>query len=54
MNDLPMLSVAGRSVAVANARQEVISVCDDRCSSNQNDGVAEYLDTIFPDREASS
>ena len=47
LNDLPMLQVAGRSVAVANARPEVRSVCDAVCLSNQEDGVARYLSDYF-------
>ena len=48
LNDLSMLRIAGRSVAVANARPEVRSVCDEICLSNQEDGVARYLaDTIL-------
>ena len=43
LNDLPMLEVSGRSVAVANARQEVLEFCHEICSSNQEDGVAKYL-----------
>lgn len=43
LNDISMLQTAGLSVAVANARKEVLSLCDDRCRSNQEDGVAEYL-----------
>ena len=44
LNDLPMLEVSGRSVAVANARPEVLEFCHDICSSNQEDGVAKYLE----------
>ena len=47
LNDLPMLRVAGRSVAVANARPEVLSACDAVCLSNQKDGVARYLADII-------
>jgi hypothetical protein len=48
LNDLSMLRIAGRSVAVANARPEVRSVCDEICFSNQEDGVARYLaDTVL-------
>ena len=43
LNDLPMLQAAGLSVAVANARPDVIAQCDDTCPSNQEDGVAHYL-----------
>lgn len=43
LNDLSMLQAAGCSVAVANARPEVRSLCDDVCPSNQEDGVARWL-----------
>ena len=43
LNDMPMLDVSGRSVAVANARPEVLAECRDVCPSNQEDGVARYL-----------
>lgn len=43
MNDLSMLEIAGRSVAVANARQDVLSFCNETCLSNEEDGVARYL-----------
>ena len=43
LNDLPMLTTAGCSVAVANARPEVITACSNICLSNQEDGVAHFL-----------
>jgi len=43
LNDLPMLEIAGLSVAVSNARPEVISFCDEVCPSNNEDGVAVFL-----------
>ena len=43
LNDLSMLQTAGRSVAVANARPEILSFCSDICPSNQEDGVACFL-----------
>ena len=53
-NDLPMLSWAGRSYAVANAHPEVVAVATDRCASNDDDGVAtvlaEALQTDVPPR----
>ena len=51
-NDLSMLRVAGRSVAVSNARREIRSACDDVCLSNQEDGVALYLNDILHKEEA--
>jgi hydroxymethylpyrimidine pyrophosphatase-like HAD family hydrolase len=42
-NDVPMLSWAGRSYAVANAHPDVAAVATDRCASNDDDGVARVL-----------
>lgn len=47
-NDLPMLAWAGRAVAVANAHRAVTEVADDTTGSNEEDGVAAYLEKIFP------
>ena len=44
LNDLPMLRIAGLSVAVANARPEVIAGCDQVWLSNNEDGVARFLE----------
>jgi hydroxymethylpyrimidine pyrophosphatase-like HAD family hydrolase len=46
-NDVPLLTWAGRSVAVANAHPAVQAVVDDRTLSNNEDGVAAYLEKIF-------
>jgi Cof subfamily protein (haloacid dehalogenase superfamily) len=46
-NDVPMLAWAGRSVAVANAHPSVLEIADDRTVSNDEDGVAAYLDSLF-------
>ena len=54
LNDASMLQAAGRSVAVANARPEVIAICDDVCPSNQEDGVARYLAANVLMKEALS
>ena len=43
LNDLSMLEACGCPVAVANARLEVLSFCDETCASNMEDGVARYL-----------
>jgi hydroxymethylpyrimidine pyrophosphatase-like HAD family hydrolase len=45
-NDLPMLAWAGRSVAVANAHSSVRAAADDIAGSNEDDGVAAYLDRL--------
>ncbi len=46
-NDLPMLSWAGRGVAVANAHPEVLAVADEVTASNDDDGVALVLERYF-------
>ena len=47
LNDRSMLDLCGLSVCVRNARPELYSICDDVCLSNQEDGVAEYLQRHF-------
>jgi hypothetical protein len=42
-NDLPMLSWAGRAVAVANAHPDVLAAADEVTGSNDDDGVATWL-----------
>jgi hypothetical protein len=46
-NDLPMLEWAGHSVAVANAHKSVREAADDLTASNEEDGVAVYLETLL-------
>ncbi|ASW57257.1 haloacid dehalogenase [Plantactinospora sp. KBS50] len=46
-NDIPLLTWAGRSVAVANAHPSVLEIADERTASNDEDGVAAYLDALF-------
>jgi len=46
-NDLPMLSWAGHSVAVANAHPSVLAAVDEVTASNDDDGVAQVLERIF-------
>jgi HAD superfamily hydrolase (TIGR01484 family) len=46
-NDLPMLAWAGRAVAVANAHPAVLDIADVIALSNDEDGVAAYLDRVF-------
>lgn len=46
-NDLPMFAWAGwRRVAVANAHPEVLAAADEVTASNDDDGVARYLDRL--------
>lgn len=47
LNDLSMLQAAGRGVLMKNGRPELRPLCDDVCGSNQNDGVAGYLEKVF-------
>lgn len=47
INDLPMLQEAGLSVAVANARDELKHACDHVCGSNEEDGVAHFLNVLI-------
>ncbi|MEU3456643.1 HAD family hydrolase [Micromonospora sp. NPDC006766] len=46
-NDVPMLTWAGRAVAVANAHPAVLEIADEVTGSNAEDGVAAYLEQIF-------
>ena len=46
-NDIPMLSWAGRGVAVGNAHPDVIDIADDVCASNEEDGVAQVIEEIL-------
>lgn len=46
-NDLPMLTWAGRSFAVANAHDEVLAVATDHVPSNDDDGVAQTLERLL-------
>jgi Cof subfamily protein (haloacid dehalogenase superfamily) len=46
-NDVPMLTWAGRSVAMANAHPAVREVADEMTLTNDEDGVAVFLETLF-------
>lgn len=46
-NDVPMLSWAGRGIAVANAHPDALAVADEVTASNDDDGVAQVLDRWF-------
>lgn len=46
-NDLPMLTWAGRSFAVANAHPEVLAAVTDHCPANDEDGVAQTLERLL-------
>jgi HAD superfamily hydrolase (TIGR01484 family) len=47
-NDLPMLTWAGVSCAVANAHPDVLAAVTHVIGSVDADGVAEYLEKVFP------
>ncbi|MFX0592950.1 HAD family hydrolase [Melissospora conviva] len=47
-NDIPMLSWAGRAVAMANAHPAVLAIADEVTAANHADGVAAYLDRCLP------
>ncbi|MCW2946895.1 MAG: Cof-like hydrolase [Actinoallomurus sp.] len=49
-NDLPMLTWAGRSYAVANAHPDVLAAVDHKVAGNDEDGVARTLEELFPER----
>ena len=46
-NDLEMLAWAGRSYAVANAHPEVLAAVARHTVSNDQDGVAAVIETLF-------
>jgi Cof subfamily protein (haloacid dehalogenase superfamily) len=46
-NDLPMLTWAGHSVAVANAHPEVLASVDEVTASNDADGVAQFVERLL-------
>ena len=52
LNDLSMLQAAGRGVLMANGRDSLRSLADDICHSNQEDGVAVYLESLMQDMPA--
>ncbi|TDC62509.1 HAD family phosphatase [Actinomadura sp. GC306] len=47
-NDLPMLTWAGTSYGVANAHPLVLAAVTHKTSRNDEDGVAEVLERLFP------
>jgi Cof subfamily protein (haloacid dehalogenase superfamily) len=47
-NDLEMLRWAGHGVAVANAHPDVLAVVDEVTASNDEDGVAQVLERLYP------
>jgi hydroxymethylpyrimidine pyrophosphatase-like HAD family hydrolase len=49
-NDLSMLEWAGRGIAVANADPQVRAVADEVIGSNDDDGVARFLESLLVGR----
>jgi hypothetical protein len=47
-NDLPLLAWAGTSCAVANAHPAVLTAATHVIGSNDEDGVAAYLEQLYP------
>ena len=47
-NDLPLMLWAGTSCAVANAHPEVLAAATRVIGGNDEDGVAEYLEGLYP------
>ena len=47
LNDLPMFSISDKSLAVANAHDDVKNIADEVIGSNENDGVALWLLEYF-------
>ncbi|MFG1697385.1 HAD family hydrolase [Nonomuraea sp. NPDC049309] len=47
-NDLPMLSWAGTSYAVANAHPLVLAAVDHVTATNDDDGVAQVIEKLYP------
>lgn len=46
-NDISMFQMAGKAIAMANAFDTVKLEADDICRSNDEDGVAQYLEHIY-------
>lgn len=46
-NDISMLEVAGTSVAMQNAVEDVKKICDKITDTNNNDGVAKYINDFI-------
>ena len=47
LNDLSMLTWAGEGVAMANAREDVKAQVRHACGTNQEDGVARYIESLL-------
>ncbi|MBD0674080.1 HAD family hydrolase [Streptomyces sp. CBMA156] len=49
-NDVPMFGWAAHGVAMANAHEELLAVADAVTAGNDEDGVAEVLERLYPQR----
>lgn len=49
-NDIPMLSWAGRGIAVANGHPDVLAIADEVTATNDDDGVAVVIEAIIRSR----
>jgi hydroxymethylpyrimidine pyrophosphatase-like HAD family hydrolase len=54
INDLAMMRIAGRSVAVANAAPSVLAAADETCASNADDGVAAHIEQLLNARASAT
>jgi len=43
-NDLEMLQIVGEGVAMGNADEELKKIVGRTCDTNDNDGIAKYLE----------
>ena len=44
-NDIGMLKLCGKGIAMQNAITEVKKIANDVCLSNENDGVAKWIES---------
>lgn len=47
-NDIDMLKICGTGIAVSNAISEVLEIADGVTSSNDEDGVAKWIENSLP------
>lgn len=47
MNDVSMLTIAGKGIAMGNARKEVKDICDEITLTNDEHGVAEVIHVVL-------
>lgn len=43
-NDIGMLKLCGKGIAMENAIQQVKDIADEICPSNENDGLAKWIE----------